>query len=148
VRIIKKIFISVALLSLTFCIGCATLGITKQAEEDEAVFLEPEEVIAVNPDLRFDDLPIPIGFLIDLQNSYAFQNPTTRVALLRYFGRDSTRGLVEFFTEQMPRYNWALINQVEFEKVVLNFGKAQESCIIMIEPQRGKTLVTISIAPR
>ena len=147
-RIIKSVFILIALLSLTFCVGCATLGINKGGEESEAVFLEPEEVIAVNPDLRFDDLPIPIGFLIDLRNSYAFQSPTTRVALLRYLGKDSTRSLIQFFIEQMPRYNWILLNQVEFDKVVLNFEKAQESCIVMIEPQRRKTLVTISIAPR
>lgn len=142
----KKLLVSTFLFLLMFMVGCATIGVKK--EETEEVFLEPEEVMAVNPDLRFDDLPIPVGFLIDAKNSYAFQNPETRVALLRYFGRKPSQTLVQFFLEQMPRYNWVLLNQVEFEKIILNFEKAQESCIVMIEPERTKTLVTISIAPR
>ena len=144
----KKTILAFSFILMMFCLGCATLGIQKGAAQKDEVFLDPEEVIAVNPDLRFDDLPIPIGFLIDINNSYAFQNPETRVALLRYEGKDSLRSLIQFFIEQMPRYNWVLLNQVEFEKIVLNFEKAQESCIVMIEPQRNKILVTISIAPQ
>ncbi len=144
----KKIILASSFILMMFCLGCATLGIHKGAAQKDEVFLDPEEVIAVNPDLRFDDLPIPIGFLIDINNSYAFQNPETRVALLRYVGKDSLQSLVQFFVEQMPRYNWILLNQVEFEKIILNFEKAQESCIVMIEPQRNKMLVTISIAPQ
>lgn len=144
----KKAILAFIFILMTFCLGCATLGIQKGAAQKDEIFLDPEEVIAVNPDLRFDDLPIPLGFLIDINNSYAFQNSETRAALLRYVGKGSLRSLLQFFIEQMPRYNWALLNQVEFEKIVLNFEKAGESCIVIIEPQRSRILVTISIAPR
>ena len=144
----KRIIIFSIFIFLSFCLGCATLGLKGGESKKKEVFLEPEDVIAVNPDLRFDDVPIPAGFLIDAATSYAFQNPETRVALLRYLGKDSTRATAQFFIEQMPRYNWDLLNQVEFEKIVLNFEKAQETCIIMIEPQRMKVLVTVSIAPK
>ncbi|MEA3368913.1 MAG: hypothetical protein U9Q24_00945 [Candidatus Ratteibacteria bacterium] len=144
----KKIILVFSFVLMMFCLGCATLGMQKGAAPGDEVFLDMEEVIAVNPDLRFDDLPIPTGFLIDITNSYAFQNQETRVALLRYAGKNSAQSLIQFFVEQMSRYNWVLLNQVEFEKIILNFEKARESCIVMIEPQRNKMLVTISIAPR
>ena len=144
----KKIILACSFILMMFCLGCATLGIQKGAVPGDEVFLDMEEVIAVNPDLRFDDLPVPTGFLVDITNSYAFQNPETRVALLRYVGKDSLQSLIKFFVEQMPRYNWVLLNQVEFEKIILNFEKSRESCIVMIESQRNKILVTISIAPR
>ncbi len=146
---LRKIILSVNLIIVSFLlVGCATLGWQKGSASQDEVFLSPEEVMAVNPDLRFEDLPIPIGFLIDVKNSYAFQNPGSRVALLRYIGKDSAQHLIQFFVEQMPRYNWVLLNQVEFEKVLLNFEKADETCIVIIEPARSKMLVTISIAPR
>ncbi len=146
----NKVVLLLNLLILLFCLtGCAAFtSIIQKDESEEHVLLEPDEIVAVNPDLRFDDLPVPVGFLVDLQSSYAFKNQETRVALLRYVGRQSTLNLIQFFTEQMPRYNWTLINQVEFEKIVLNFEKGRESCIVMIEPQKGKTLITISVAPR
>ena len=128
--------------------GCASLNLGQRGQKGEDIFMDPQEILTVNPDLRFDDLPIPVGFLIDIQSSYAFQNNEIRVALLRYVGKESVRTLIEFFKEQMPRYNWELLSQVEFEQTVLNFEKRGEICIVMIEPQRKRVLVTLSISPR
>ncbi|MFC1666253.1 hypothetical protein ACFL0P_00085 [Candidatus Omnitrophota bacterium] len=98
--------------------------------------------------LRFNDVPVPFGFSVLENNSFAFQNDVTRVALLKYIGSKNPDLLVAFYKEQMPLYNWSPINIIEYERRILNYEKNSESCIVTIEPKGRKNIITIAISPK
>jgi hypothetical protein len=93
-------------------------------------------------------VPIPAGFKILDAESFAFQNDTTRVALLKYTGSKPADTIVLFYNEQMPLYNWNPINIIEYERRILNYENSSESCIVTIETRGGKSIITIAISPK
>ena len=135
----KKIF-AVGIL-LAILVGCATSSDYQyQAEEGSGL-----EVAMV---LKFSDIPIPNGFRLSQNESFAFQNNELRIALLKYMGKGPAEVISNFFKEQMPLYNWSLINIVEYGNNVLNFQREEEICTITVNPQGSKTLLVISVTPR
>ncbi len=82
------------------------------------------------------------------KGSYVFQNNQTRLGTQRYTGKSDVGSVLDFYKRAMLRNGWDLINLVEFDTVVLNFEKAQESCIVTIESGRsGKTMITLTLSP-
>ena len=134
------LFVICLLFSVILLGGCASLQKTDQPKE--MGFLEPSSA------LKFSDIPIPSGFVNLAKSSYAFQNNNLRVGLLRYSGKASPEQVVNFYKEQMPMYNWSLINMAEFTSRVLNFEKETETCIVDIEAKGSKCDLFISLGPR
>lgn len=123
--------------------GCATPG-SYSAQPSSQI----EKDLAVASSLRFDDVPIPSGFIPIPNESFIYQTDTLRAGVLRYTGKTSPESLMQFYKEQMPLYNWQLLNIIEFDKRQLNFEKPGQSCIVLIEGTRSKAKLTISIGPR
>lgn len=143
----SKVFSLVTLYSLlsTFLIGCATVDRQRDAELGVAV---EEEKLEVSSDLKFEDLPVPCGFKLNKQESFIFQNDFTRMGVFKYIGKANTNKIVEFYREQMPLYNWGLINIVEHNDIILNFEKDRESCVITLKPMMTRTGLTIFLTPK
>jgi len=127
--------------------GCATTKNTTSVEGDEGE-VYTSSTLPVTAELRFSDVPVPVGFKLLKDRSFVFQTESTRVALLKYAGRAKLPDLVDFFREQMSLYNWELLNIVEYEKSVLNFARSRQTCIVTIESKGMKKIVTISVAPK
>ncbi|MBN2096885.1 MAG: hypothetical protein JW714_00235 [Candidatus Omnitrophica bacterium] len=129
--------------------GCAS---TSEKSPTGLVSAEADfshSTLAVTANLRFDDLPVPVGFKLVQDKSFVFQTENTRVALLKYTGRASLADLIEFYKEQMLTFNWQLLNIVEYERTVLNFERPSQSCIVTIESQGAKKkILTVSLAPK
>lgn len=141
-------FLSLLLL-LCFC-GCTTTTanqISSQASEEKDSFPSPALAAATEAS-RFDDVPVPAGFKLLQDRSFVFQTEGVRVALLKYIGRAKLPELVNFYKEQMSLYNWDLLNIVEYEKSVLNFERDKQGCLINIEGNGAKKIITISLSPR
>lgn len=123
--------------------GCATASSQKTTTSAQAaVSLEPSAL------LKFADIPVPSEFKFLNAESYAFQSANFRAGLLRYVGKASGEQSVVFFKEQMPLYNWRMVNIIEYGRRMLSFEKEQESCIICIDDKGGKSEITISVAPK
>ena len=122
--------------------GCATWPRREAAVRGEEVVLD------VAPILRFADIPVPAGFEIIRDKSFTFRNDFVRMGLLRYTGRPHIDKVVAFYEEQMPIYNWDLVNIVEYARRVLNFEKGNQSCIITIEASATRTFLTIALSPK
>ena len=122
--------------------GCATWP------KKEAGVAGEEVVLDIAPILRFADLPVPAGFKIIRDKSFTFQNDFTRVGLLRYTGRTHIDRVAAFYKEQMPVYDWDLVNLVEYGKRILNFEKGTQSCIITLEASVTTTFLTIALYPK
>lgn len=137
------------LLLLVFSLtGCATTGSRDVADLEGEEGFAPLGLAPTTAKLRFSDLPVPAGFKLIQDRSFVFQAEGVRVALLKYTGRAKTPDLVDFYKEQMLLYNWDLLNVVEYGKIILNFERGRQSCIVNIESRGMKKLVTISLAPR
>lgn len=136
----RKEIVGIGLILLLSLNGCATLK--KEGLKEE------ERRLGVAEELKFDDVPLPAGFKLDTQNSFIFQNEFTRVGLLRYIGKADVGDIIKFYKEQMPLHNWTTLNIVEYGRVILNFEKEKETCIITLEPVITRVMLTISIAPK
>ncbi|MFA5199044.1 MAG: hypothetical protein WC432_05850 [Candidatus Omnitrophota bacterium] len=137
-KLSKKPFLPVAILFLILCVisGCATSSDSR---------LEPQST------LKFSDLPIPVGMKALPQESYSFENAGVRAAVLRYQGKGDIEKVLSFYKEQMPMYNWNLINAIEYGQRLLNFEREGESCIITLQTVglwNEGVLVTISLGPK
>ncbi len=124
---------SLAVFALT---GCSTISGSR---------IEPQAI------LKFADVPIPAGLKSLPQESYSFENAGVRVAVLKYQGRANIDQLINFYKEQMPMYNWNLINIIEYGQRLLNFERENETCIITIQVAgfwNEDALITISLGPK
>lgn len=111
---------------------------------------DPTQIPALEPKaiLKFPDIPTPSAFNFIPEESYAFESNNFRLGLLKYKGKASGDQVIVFFKEQMPMYNWHLVNVVEYGKRMLNFEKESESCIITVDGKGNKSEIMISITPK
>ncbi len=140
----KSLFFVPCLFFLFLIAGCATFPQNESSSDAE----KNKVTLSVAPILKFDDIPVPAGFRILDKESFAFQNDKSRVALLKYYGGQNAEQVLAFYKEQMASFNWDLVNIIEYDKKVLNYDNSEESCIITIQPQGGKSMVTIALSPK
>ena len=131
-------------LVILFLAGCATFPQNESSSDAE----KNKATLSVAPILKFDDIPVPAGFRILDKESFAFQNDKSRVVLLKYYGGQNAEQVMAFYKEQMASFNWNLVNIIEYDRKVLNYENSEESCIITIQPQGGKSLVTVALSPK
>ncbi|HNW39917.1 MAG TPA: hypothetical protein PL125_01450 [Candidatus Omnitrophota bacterium] len=134
---VKSVFLfSICCLLATALAGCSTVSDKR---------LEPQSI------LKFSDVPIPVGLKSLPQKSYSFENAGTRVAVLKYQGRANIDQVINFYKEQMPMYNWSLINIIEYGQRLLNFERENETCIITVQIAgfwNEEVLATVSLGPK
>ena len=141
----KKIKFSV----LSFCLLALLAGCVTLPQSDSTSNTEKNKVsLSIAPILKFEDLPTPSGFKLLDKESFAFQNDKSRVALLKYYGSQNAEQVLAFYKEQMASFNWFLVNVIEYDRKVLNFENSEESCIITIQPNGGKSFVTVALSPK
>ena len=141
---LKTLFLVPFFLFLFLIAGCVTLPKSESTGSAE----QNKVSLSVAPILKFDDIPVPVGFRILDKESFAFQNDKSRVALLKYYGGQNAEQVLAFYKEQMAMSNWDIVNIIEYDRKVLNYENSDESCIITIQPEGGKSRVTIALSPK
>jgi hypothetical protein len=128
---------------LGYCViallGCTTLA---GKESGNPGLLEPASA------LKFSDIPVPAGFKIQSRDSYCFESSGVRAGVLKYKGKADADQVINFYKEQMPMYNWNLLNIVEFGQRLMNFDRENETCVISLLPRGSCVIITISIGPK
>jgi len=142
-RISLLLLLGIISITLTLT-GCAGFPRKSSPDQDYA----QQTVSSTSKILKFDDVPVPAGFRIIDADSFTFQNRDLRIGLLKYTGRVNPSEAVEFYKENMPMYNWNLINVVEYGRRIMNFERAGQSCIVTLEPTSFYTVLIIAVAPR
>jgi hypothetical protein len=133
--------IFVFFLTLTLLPGCANMP-QKDRNTDSPALLEPQAI------LKFNDVPVPVGFRQIGNESYSFESGGMRVALLKYQGKAAQDQVVNFYKEQMAMYNWNLLNVVEYGERMLNFDRDNETCIISLSGKGNSTTIAITLGPK
>jgi len=122
-------------------LGCA--GTVKNDDMSKGQSgLEPQAV------LKFSDVPVPSGFKLLAQDSYTFQSAGVRVGVLKYHGKADIEQVVAFYKDQMPLYNWNLLNAIEYGQRLLNFDREQETCIVDLSAKGNNITIIISLGPK
>ena len=137
-KFFRKLFF---LSTICFLLSVALMGCSTTSNSR----IEPQAI------LKFSDLPIPAGLKSLPQASYSFENAGVRVAVLKYQGKVNIDQVINFYKEQMPMYNWNLINIIEYGQRLLNFERENETCIITIQVAgfwNEDALVTVSLGPK
>lgn len=136
---------AIIVLAFLFCVfnftGCAGIS-AKDRSMQGAQLLEPQSMF------RFSDVPVPAGFKLLPQDSYSFESSGVRVGLLKYRGKAKVDKVVNFYREQMPMYNWNLLNVVEYGDRLMNFDRDAESCIISLLPKGKLVTIAVSLGPK
>jgi hypothetical protein len=138
---------SIALLALAASVvifsGCVEAP--KKTESAAA----PQKILEPSGRVKFSDIPVPEGFAFEGRDSYVFESSGIRVGVLRYHGRVMADRVVNFYREQMPMYNWVLLNVVEYGDRLMNFDREEESCIVTISPRGNRaSLISICVGPK
>ena len=138
----KLFFLSIICFLLTAGLtGCTTITESKTSANPGS--LSPQSI------LKFTDIPVPVGVKSLPEQSYSFESSGVRVGVLKYQGKNNPDQIVDFYKEQMPMYNWNLINIVEYGQRLLNFDRENETCIVTLQPMSwGNTLLIISLGPK
>ncbi|MCK9604647.1 MAG: hypothetical protein M0R66_09850 [Candidatus Omnitrophica bacterium] len=126
--------------SVFIFLGCASTA--KNNQQTSPAMLEPQALA------RFQDIPVPVGFKSLPESSYSFESSGIRVGVLQYQGKADPEAVVNFYKEQMPMYNWFLLNAMEYGDRILNFDRENETCIIRLLPKGPKVVITISLGPK
>lgn len=121
--------------------GCASTG-SKGPDINTPGPIQPQAI------LKFGDIPMPSGFKEIPGESYSFQSSGIRVGLLKYQGKADIEQIISFYKEQMPMYNWNLLNVVEYGQRMLNFDRQEETCIISLTPKGKNVIMIISVGPK
>ena len=140
----KKVILFYLCVSVILLSGC---GLIFKKETKVASPLEPQAI------LKFSDIPVPTGFKLMDTDSYAFENYGMRVGVLRYRGKADVEQVINFYKEQMPMYNWRLLNMMEYGERLMNFERETETCniglIIKYTPLIGNTVfITITVGAK
>lgn len=139
----KKNILFIALLGYSVIALCGCAGVAKKdAPSKEESSLEPQSL------LKFNDIPAPSGFKFLAEESYTFESQGVRVGVLKYQGRADVERVVNFYKNQMPLYNWNLLNAVEYGERLLNFEREQETCIINLSSKGKNITITLSLGPK
>ena len=139
----KKNILFIALLGYSVIALCSCAGVSKKdVPSKEAALLEPQSI------LKFSDIPAPSSFKFLAEESYTFESAGVRVGVLKYQGRADVERVVNFYKDQMPLYNWNLLNAVEYGQRLLNFDREQETCIINLSSKGRNITITVSLGPK
>lgn len=138
IKICVLVFLCSCILVLWGCAGISGKG----KELQTSTLLEPQAM------LKFNDVPVPVGFRLLSGDSYSFESAGMRVGLLKYQGKAKIEQVVNFYKEQMPMYNWSLLNVVEYGERLMNFARENETCIVNLSPKGNTIIATISLGPK
>ncbi len=141
----KKLLVILIILNFITVSGCSTWG--SGSKKGSSDYQQSTIGLALSDSLKFDDVPVPSGFQLNIKDSFAFQNNTMRVGVLLYRGKALPQDIINFYKEQMPLYNWKILNVIEYENIQMLFEKSDETCVITLIPGRTN-LMKISVAPK
>ena len=130
--------------------GCSTT--VKERQQGQPATGATGEAKAVGEGMGkyyLDDVRVPSELNYKPDKSFVYETPRFKAGIL-YFSkwRLEVPSLFEFFTHQMEKDNWKLVNSFKGKESFLNFSKPDKTCTIRItEKWWGTTAVEIRVGP-
>ena len=149
-------FILVMSVILIFFSGCANLpspGISKTNADEDASGIEDqagtsEEEQAVQQIYRFTDIPVPENFKIDRKKSFIYEAGSIKAGIITYSGWSNLEKLVDFYKNEMLKYDWEILSIFEHTGVTLIYIKEGWNCTVRLSSKNlGGSTIEIQIGP-
>jgi hypothetical protein len=110
----------------------------------------PEPGLALSPDQRFSDVPLPIGLKENLERSYVYESASIQIGRVVYSSRASINELTHFFLRECPTSGWELksLRQAagSTEMLFTKTGKRLEITVSSRGFGRGREVI-VNLAP-
>ena len=96
-----------------------------------------------------DDVRVPSELNYKPNKSFIYETPRFKAGILHFSKwRLDVPSLIDFFTYNMEKDNWKLVNSFRGKESFLNFSKPDKTCTIrIIEKWTGTTMVEIRVGP-
>ena len=96
-----------------------------------------------------DDLRVPRELNYKPDKSFIYETPRFKTGVLHFSKwRLDVPSLIDFFTYNMEKDNWKMVNSFRGKESFLNFSKPDKTCTIRItEKWTGTTTVEIRVGP-
>ncbi|OGP88848.1 MAG: hypothetical protein A2156_07595 [Deltaproteobacteria bacterium RBG_16_48_10] len=143
-------------LFLVFLLGIIGMGCSSTVKERRDEPAKPEGQETKAPPSKytpryyfFDDVLVPGELSYKPKKSFIYETPQFKAGAL-YFAkwRVDVDSLIDFFTYNMERDNWKLVNSYRGKESFLSFSKPDKTCNIrLIEKWYGTTHVEIRVGP-
>jgi len=139
----------VTLLSLAW-MGCATTVKERQPGQPAGgVAAEPRTEGEGTGKYYFDDVRVPSELNYKPNKSFIYETPKFRAGILVFTKwRLDIPSLIEYFTYNMEKDNWKLVNSFRGKESFLNFSKPDKTCTIKVTDKwYGTTVVEVRVGP-
>lgn len=119
--------------ALAGCGGCNNDSQTIDASSGAPRQVQPTVELVARSNPPVPDLPVPVGFKLDENNSRDYALSGARLVDHAYRGRSGKLAVKRFYERQMPVSRWTLTTSMFVRgDVMLDFEKETERCRIMI----------------
>ncbi len=160
-RMFSSVLLSMILLIASFT-GCTTTVSEKRGETaTQAATTEPtkteEAVTTPTPSSSkylskyyyFDDVLVPGELKYKQNKSFVYETPRFKAGILAFSAwRVNVDSLIDFFTYNMEKDHWKVVNSFRGKESILNFSKPDRACTIKVTDKwYGKTAVEIRVGP-
>jgi len=98
---------------------------------------------------RFPDIPVPSGADMDMARTIVFGGGESWYGQLGLDARHDPNAMFDFYKQELPGFNWAVITSVRAPVSVLTYERQNRVLSIQLEKGTlGGTKVTLTISPR
>jgi hypothetical protein len=96
-----------------------------------------------------DDVRVPSELNYQPNRSFVYETPKFKAGVMVFTKwRLDVSSLIEFFTYNMEKDNWKLVNSFRGKESFLNFTKPDKTCTVKtVEKWYGTTVVEIRVGP-
>ena len=129
------------LVVLALITGCSRFGGKKEGSKEPPAAGEQARYY------HFEDVLILQGLKPQMDKSFIYETPSFKAGKLVFSGRVEAQSLANFFTNNMARDGWKLVNKFGFKNLVLNFSKPDKTCMVNIYDRPIKTIVEVWMGP-
>jgi hypothetical protein len=153
----RKIFWrkSVIALVLVILLGVAWMGCSttvKERQQGQPAVGATGETKAEEEGMGkyyLDDVRVPSELNYKSGKSFVYETPRFKAGILHFSKwRLDVPSLIDYFTYNMEKNNWKLVNSFRGNESFLNFSKPDKTCTIRIQEKwTGTTTVEIRVGP-
>jgi len=146
---------SIIALVLVILLGVAWMGCSttvKERQQGQPAAGATGEIKAEEEGMGkyyLDDVRVPSELNYKSGKSFVYETPRFKAGILHFSKwRLDVPSLIDYFTYNMEKNNWKLVNSFRGKESFLNFSKPDKTCTIRIQEKwTGTTIVEIQVGP-
>lgn len=146
------ILMAIVVLAFVGCESMPSFGRSAPAVPPDSDLLGPSgststpaaSGLAVSPEQRFKDVPLPAGLKEDPNRSFVYQDASLAIGRMVYTTKAGMNELANFYIQECPAADWELKHTIEVEGKELVFEKPGKRLVVTVKDLgmvRGRVLI-------